>query len=242
MIDKMDQTFTFVPTKIFYIHSGLEQPMFDKFKNRVQFYSTWSDFPLEKLNNQEHWILVVDDQYADKYVPEPDLILKIATVTAHHRKSVLLLPLHNFYSKQLRSCREIVLNCQLYIFLNCPAMRSMLRTFAQQYFGNETPRFLECYDTVLSRPFAHLIYDARVETPNILRIATNFVPSIYEKEQSEKQESLAEPAREEKEERAEEKDKNEIGKKAPEKRNYRSLLDSYGPVFFVPKRLKKKSF
>ena len=56
----------------------------------------------------------------------------------------------------------------------------MIRAFSHQYFGRETPRFLECYDAVMRKRYSHLIYDARCSTNDDLRVYTAFVPSLYD--------------------------------------------------------------
>ena len=150
------------------------EPRFDQLKDKVEFFNTWDTFPLENLNLQ-FYVLVVDDVYNDRLVPQKGLLLKLCTVTIRHASACLILPLHNFFTKQIRDARELVLNANLYIFLNSPQMKSMAKFFAQQYFGPEAPRFFELYDNIVAdSKFKHLVYDARCSTLNDLRCLSDF--------------------------------------------------------------------
>ena len=71
-----------------------------------------------------------------------------------------------------------MLNSSLYFFFISPSLKSMLNIFAHQFFiGEDRQRFLECYESVLTQPFKHLLFDARVTTPNQFRLLTDFVPN-----------------------------------------------------------------
>ena len=210
MLRNLNDYFTFEPSEIYYIHSGIPQEAFEEFKNTVSFFDGWSHFPLECLKTKSHWILVIDDVYQRDKVPVKGLIAQIVSVLCHHCHGVFLLPIHNYHSKSLDNAGEVALQCSLFFFLQSPSMRSVLNSFAHQFFGSEKNRFLELHDAIVNIPHSALTYDARIRTPNHLGLSTKFV--------SPQKRSL---------------DENEIENLTDEE--LKKELNDAGPIFFIPK-------
>ena len=178
MLSNIPKYFSFVPEHIFYIHSsGCFQDRFIPLKDKVTFFSGWNDFPLEWLREKKSYILITDDSYQRKAIPEDDLMLKLATVIIHFTGSCLIIPIHNFFSCQLQNAREISLNSSIYFFLQSPSMLSAVKYFAHSFFAGQSKRFLEIYMALQNCPYQALMYDARPNCPEHLRLSSHFVPA-----------------------------------------------------------------
>ena len=93
-----------------------------------------------------------------------------------HAQICWIMLCHNIFSKSLPGAREISLNSDVFIILSSPRTRSTVDIFSRQVsMGNEGKRFRECYNDVVNSvsPFQHLIYDARVTTPEKFRLRQN---------------------------------------------------------------------
>ena len=176
-ITHIDSVIAGVPedVKFIWIH-GPYQPMFDAYKPRITFLSGWNHPELspETIENAKHTCYIVDDAYAN--APQ-ELLRHMVTAKCHHGSNFLFLLTHHLFSKCLKYGREICLNVSAFVFTYSPSNQSMLRNFAQQYFGKKWRAFMEAVNDVLigsgehSR-FSYVCINFSARTPDKYRIST----------------------------------------------------------------------
>ena len=143
--------------KIYYVH-GPYQEKFNEFPN-ISFFSGWDHEALSPsvLKNTKDLILILDDCYHEI---DPHFLRYLWTALMHHNGWTIFLLLHHLYSQSVKFLRELTLNTSTFIFSYSPVSKSMVKTFAYQYFGDDSQRFLEVFDNVLKdKKYSYLVCD-----------------------------------------------------------------------------------
>ena len=163
--------------KIYYVHG----PYQEHFKQHphIRFFAGWDHEPLSQsaLQNTKDLILVLDDCYHEIC---PHFLRYLWTALMHHNNFTIFLLLHHLYSQSVKFLRELTLNTTTFFFSYSPVSKSMVKTFAYQYFGDDSPRFLEVFDQVLKdKKYSYLVCDFSPHCLDRFRLRTALTEEEY---------------------------------------------------------------
>ena len=163
--------------KIYYVHG----PYQEHFKQHphIKFFAGWDHEPLSQsaLQNTRDLILVLDDCYHEIC---PHFLRYLWTALMHHNNFTIFLLLHHLYSQSVKFLRELTLNTTTFFFSYSPVSKSMVKTFAYQYFGDDSPRFLEVFDQVLKdKKYSYLVCDFSPHCLDRFRLRTALTEEEY---------------------------------------------------------------
>lgn len=160
----------------YYYIRGPDQAIFDEIRPFTKFFDSWhyDELSLDSLKKKTNLALIIDDNYSN--IPSETLRYAICSLT-HHRNFLIILQCHHLYSKSIKGFREILLNVQVICFSYSPSNKSMLRTFASQFFPDKYKSFLEMAAHVLSGgQFQKFYVDLSAFKNDLYRISINNVP------------------------------------------------------------------
>lgn len=150
MLEKPEDVWSNVPENvgITYIY-GAFQDQFTPHVNRIRFLQDWDheELSVPALLNTRDRFFVIDDAYAGA----GDRIRHLMVTLGHHQNFCIILLLHHLYSHSVKHLREINLNATAFLLSYSPASKSMMRTFASQYYGGgkDTRDFFDVFDHVM---------------------------------------------------------------------------------------------
>ena len=171
----MDTCLSFTPSKIYYITPFLQNNM-QEFKDKVQFYHSWShpDLKLSQLKKEKFLFIIIDDFCYSDQLEEKQLIRWSVLHLIHHLSWLFVLITHSLFSKSLDYHREISLNVGVFIVPVSRRAYSMIEFFSRQLADGK--RLKEAYADLAnnsSQPYAHIIIDCRKSVPSKYSIRSN---------------------------------------------------------------------
>ena len=163
--------------EIIYFHGPVTQPVFREYADRVHFVKGKDSELLTKeaLSKMHNKLIILDDCYSD--ICEKDLIRFLYTTLSHHNSLGCLMLLHNLYSQSIAMLREIILNSNLFAFTFSPANKSMLKTWAIQFFPEKWRSVLSILDHCFNESrFGYCTFDFSPFKNDRFRISNNLTP------------------------------------------------------------------
>ena len=169
--------------EIIYLHGPTPQEIFREFADRVRFVNGAEAEFMNKpsLSQMRSKLLIIDDCYAEISKKDKDLIRWIFCTLNHHANNSCLLLLHHMYSHTVPHLREIMLNVNFFSFSHSPANKSMLKTWAVQYYPEKWKSVLSILDYAFSQSrFSYVTFDFSPFKNERFRISTYLTPEEAE--------------------------------------------------------------
>ena len=165
--------------EIIYFHGPVFQDIFYQYTDIVRFVNGAESDLLTKdvLSQMRNKMFLIDDCYFEINKRDKDLIHFLFCTITHHSNSSCYLLLHNLYSQSIASLRETVLNANFFAFTSSPTNKSMLRTWALQFYPKRWKSVLSILDHIFSQSrFAYATFDFSPWKDDRYRVSTYLTP------------------------------------------------------------------
>jgi hypothetical protein len=159
------------PSDIIYCFSKW-QSIYDVLEEKynVKFYKGLPDEEIIPSDGKNRW-LIIDDLMSEVQRNEGQrILLELFTRGSHHDNISVIYVTQNYFD----SPRSITLNSQ-YLFLGRnPRDKLTPMNIAKQMFPGRVKDFVRVYEEATSEPYSFLFVSFRQETPDALRLLSNF--------------------------------------------------------------------
>jgi len=116
-----------------------------------------------------HRWLVIDDLMDELVGKNP--LDRLFTVLSHHLNLSIFLVVQNLFQKGMRT---LSVNTHYFFLGKNPRDASSITNLAKQMAPGETKAFVDAYKEATKEPYSFLMVSARQETPDHLRLLTNY--------------------------------------------------------------------
>lgn len=163
------QLFSTPPERVYWFHGQ----MTDELKTKTDYFlkeglpDSFEDIPPNS-------VIVLDDLMHE--AKDHPGVTKLFTKLVHHKKLFVINITQNFFlnSKETRTRR---LNTQYIILFKNPSDATQVQVVGRQMYPNAPNYLAEVNRKATKRPHGYIFIDLRQETPDEVRIRTNFLPS-----------------------------------------------------------------
>ena len=160
------------PTKIIYSYSEW-QPAFQNLPSHVNLVQGLPSVP---AYSHEPLLIILDDQMNETDQTVNDLFTK----GSHHRNISIVYIIQNLFSKN-KHHREISLNAHYLVIFKNPRDVSQIIHLAKQMFPGKTDYLKSAFTQATKQAHGYMIIDCNQNTPETLRLRSNFFPGETQK-------------------------------------------------------------
>ena len=95
---------------------------------------------------------------------------------SHHLGFSIISIVQNIFAKG-KEMRNISLNSQIIILMKNRRDLKQINALGQQLFPSKVKNFMAVYEDATKNPYGYLLIDTTQQTPEELRLRTNFIPN-----------------------------------------------------------------
>lgn len=142
----------------------------------AEIHQTEPDFR-QLMQSKTNDLIILDD--FSSLLQNKDL-QDVFEIFLHHNKKSLILVVHHYFMKHLRSLR---LQVGIHVLFDNANDRTIVQTMARQLYPHKKQIFLDAYKDAMSKPYGHLVYIALPGYKYRLRTNIFNIPMIVYKDE-----------------------------------------------------------